>query len=107
MNETARQLLSVFMSSGQEVDFLKAIVGKSLEGEQQSSTLFRGNSLASKAIEQVRVSVLLYFESNGCCNRDIILFCDLLVVHERNCVALPPSRYIRPNHYVVGGEAFV
>ena len=53
INEISRSILNVFMAQNKEVEFLSNAAALALKAEEQSSTLFRGNSLASKALDHV------------------------------------------------------
>lgn len=61
LNDTARNLLRVWQSEKKETHFLVKLNDRVVAEEERAATLFRGNSLASKAMDQFMKMVAIPF----------------------------------------------
>lgn len=55
LGELARSMVVIWRAGGRDVDHLQSLNSEIVAEDDHVGTLFRGNSLASKAMDQVRV----------------------------------------------------
>ncbi len=86
LNELARHLLRVWQSAGKECEILSHLNADVINAETSTGTLFRGNSLASKGMDQFMKMIAIPYLHAAVGNQVKVLF------EERRTCELDPAR---------------